>query len=246
MQNQTLLSVNVNKIATLRNSRGKDIPNLLETTLKIIEYGAQGITVHPRPDERHIRKSDVYELSKAISVEFNIEGYPSEDYLQLIEAVRPAQATLVPDPPDALTSNAGWQLDTHLQLLKTVTKRIQATGAKCSLFMDPKDSNENTISQLKLIGCDRIELYTEAFADDYSTPKRDNTTQSYYQLAEAAHKNGIHINAGHDLNLDNLNYLVKSIPFLAEVSIGHALMTDALEWGLKETLKKYLACLKQV
>ncbi len=241
---KTLLSVNVNKLATLRNSRGKNNPDVVQTALKIISYGAHGITVHPRPDERHIRRADVIALKKTIKVELNVEGYPSQDFLELIEEVRPAQVTLVPDPPDAITSNAGWALANNEKYLQEVTRRIQKTKARVSIFMDPKDFTSTTVQDLKDIGCERIELYTEDYAQDFSTPKKDATTKTYLALAKAAHKAGIGINAGHDLDRANLKYLVKKIPFIDEVSIGHALICDALELGLERTVKEYLACLK--
>jgi pyridoxine 5-phosphate synthase len=241
---KTKLSVNVNKLATLRNSRGKNNPDVLKTSLKIIEFGAEGITVHPRPDERHIRRSDVYELATRLSVEFNIEGYPSSDFIQLIQEVRPAQATLVPDPPDVITSNAGWNLIEKFDFLKSVIPQIQKSGARVSLFLDPSDRTIETIPQLKEIGAERIELYTEAYAEAYAGPERQAVTDRYKQLAMEAHGAGIGVNAGHDLNLENLRYLVQEIPMIEEVSIGHALIADALEWGLEKTITKYLNCLK--
>ncbi|MGE3973178.1 MAG: pyridoxine 5'-phosphate synthase [Bdellovibrionales bacterium] len=242
--NRTKLSVNVNKLATLRNSRGKNNPDVLAMALKIIEYGAEGITVHPRPDERHVRRTDVYQLAKAVkTVEFNIEGYPSEDFIQLIQEVKPAQATLVPDPPEVLTSNAGWNLKEQKDFLKKVIPELQKSGARVSLFLEPVDDNEQTIALLKEVGADRIELYTEAYADAYLTPERDSVTARYQRLAFKAHEAGIGVNAGHDLNLENLMFLVKQIPVIAEVSIGHALVCDALDMGMKTTIAKYLQCL---
>jgi len=243
----TKLSVNVNKLATLRNSRGKNNPDILQSTLRIIDCGAEGITVHPRPDERHIRRSDVFELAPAVKkrgVEFNIEGYPSEDYLKLIEQVKPDQATLVPDPPEALTSNAGWDLMTHREFLRAVVARIKKLGVRVSIFMDPKDFSSETVSHLLEIKTDRIELYTEAYAENFATEKRNEVTQSYLRLAQAAHDQGIGINAGHDLDRKNLKFLVENIPFIDEVSIGHALICDALELGMRATIQAYLDCLK--
>lgn len=245
----TKLSVNVNKLATLRNSRGKNNPDVLKTAVKIISYGVHGITVHPRPDERHIRRSDVRELSTEIkknhsAIEFNIEGYPDETYLKLIEEVRPDQATLVPDPPEALTSDAGWKLEPNQAFLKSTISRIKKTGARVSVFMDPKDFNPKTVSLLKEVGADRIELYTEAYALAFSTPEQTSVTEKYLALAKAAHDAGIGINAGHDLDHHNLKFLVTKIPFIDEVSIGHALICHALEDGLEKTIRTYLNCLK--
>ncbi len=245
----TKLSVNVNKLATIRNSRGKNNPDVLKTALKIISYGAHGITVHPRPDERHIRRSDVRELAKEIkknhpSIEFNIEGYPDETYLKLIEEVGPDQATLVPDQPEALTSDAGWKLEPNSEFLKAVIERIRKTGARVSVFMDPIDFSSKTISHLKEVGTDRIELYTEAYALAFSTPEQAKVAEKYLALAKAAHEAGFGINAGHDLDLNNLKYLVTKIPLIDEVSIGHALICDALEKGLEKTIESYLNCLK--
>lgn len=245
---KTKLSVNVNKLATLRNSRGKNNPDVVATTLKIIEYGAEGITVHPRPDERHIRQSDVFAISQAMrdkhpSLEFNIEGYPSPNFLALLDSIRPHQATLVPDPPDALTSNAGWKLEPNEKFLKEIVTKIKNLNIRVSLFMDPEDYSSQTIEVLKTIGAHRIELYTEAYADAYPTPQRKEVTKKYLHLAKACFDEGIGINAGHDLDLKNLKYLVESIPYISEVSIGHALICDSLEMGLKPTIQAYLDCL---
>jgi pyridoxine 5-phosphate synthase len=240
----TTLSVNVNKIATLRNSRGGDVPNVLKTTLDIEGFGAQGITVHPRPDERHIRRQDVVDIKSAAKVELNVEGYPSGDFLDLIRKVRPAQVTLVPDPPDVLTSNAGWKVGANRDLLREVIKEIKAVGARVSLFVDPLDYVECDMSDVAGVGADRIELYTEAYARDFGTTKQDFTLALYGDAAQKAKAAGLEVNAGHDLNTQNLRALKDAIPFLAEVSIGHALICDALYWGLEETVKRYLACLE--
>lgn len=240
----TKLSVNVNKIATLRNARGKNLPDLLKTTLDIISYGAEGITVHPRPDGRHIRTDDVYLIAKNINVEFNIEGYPDKNYLKIIKEVKPAQATLVPDPPDAITSNAGWKIKENFKFLQDIVTELHTYGARTSLFIDPHIINEEDIELLKKIGTDRVELYTESYADAYGTADEAKVLAIYKRVAESVHKAGIDINAGHDLNLFNLKPLVKAIPMIAEVSIGHALISDALYYGLKETISRYLACLK--
>lgn len=241
----TSLSVNVNKLATLRNSRGKNNPDVLKSCHDIIGFGAHGITVHPRPDERHIRKSDVYEIAKSISVEFNIEGYPSSDFIQILKDVRPAQATLVPDPPEVLTSNAGWKIFEHQNLLNEVAKKIKDLGTRVSVFVDPYNV---TIDELKILsdcGVDRIELYTEAYAEAFGTSGQVSVTDVYCRVAEQAKQNGLGINAGHDLNRENLAYLVSRMPYLDEVSIGHALICDALQLGLRETIRQYLQCLEQ-
>ncbi len=239
----TKLSVNVNKIATLRNSRGNALPDVLQTALDIERFGAQGITVHPRPDERHIRKQDVYDISKRIHVEFNIEGYPSPDFIQLIRDVRPAQCTLVPDPPDVLTSNAGWNVQQNMGYLQEVIGQLKQSGTRVSLFIDPYDFINADVSQIAKTGTDRIELYTESYARAFPTPERDAVCAVFQKVADHAHACGLGINAGHDLNLHNLRYLIQHIPFIAEVSIGHALICDALYFGLEKTVQKYLSCL---
>lgn len=239
----TSLSVNVNKLATLRNSRGKNNPDVLQGALDIIGFGGQGITVHPRPDERHIRKSDVFALKKSISVELNIEGFPSEDFLQMVETVKPAQATLVPDPPDVLTSNAGWKVRENLPLLSAIAKRLGKAKVRTSVFVDPSDTEADDYVQLAKIGIDRVELYTEKFAVDFATSNEKATTELYRQAAVAARAAGLGINAGHDLSLDNLAGLIAAIPWIDEVSIGHALICDALYLGLETTVKRYLECI---
>jgi pyridoxine 5-phosphate synthase len=236
----TKLSVNVNKLATIRNSRGKNNPDVLKTVLDIISYGAEGITVHPRPDGRHIRKEDVYQIHKNINVEFNIEGYPDRNFLDLIKEVKPTQATLVPDPPTVLTSNAGWEIEKNFRFLKEVVAELHSNGVRTSLFIDPCTIPEKDIHLLKDIGTDRVELYTEAYADAYGTTDESSVTAIYTRVAESVNKLGIDINAGHDLNLTNLSALIKAIPSIKEVSIGHALICDALYFGLKETVKRYL------
>ncbi len=238
------LSVNVNKLATIRNSRGKNNPDVLKTSLEIIAYGAEGITVHPRPDGRHIRKEDVYALSKAIEVEFNIEGYPDKNLLDLVKAVKPAQCTLVPDPPHVLTSNAGWQVEKNLNFLKETIKTLHENNIRTSLFIDPFSLSASDLKALALTGTDRVELYTEAYADTFETEKGDKTLKIYQEKANAINELGIELNAGHDLNLDNLSHFIKAIPTIKEVSIGHALICDALQFGMRETISRYLACLK--
>ncbi|MBI2601789.1 MAG: pyridoxine 5'-phosphate synthase [Deltaproteobacteria bacterium] len=240
----TKLSVNINKIATLRNSRGGNVPDPIQVALDCERFGAQGITVHPRPDERHIRVSDVYALAPKLSTEFNIEGYPSEFFLKLVCEVRPAQVTLVPDPPEVLTSNAGWRVEENKELLQSATSRLKEHGMRVSLFIDPAEVSERAFSLMKRLGVDRIELYTEAYARSFSSSERDAVTALYKKTACAAHEAGLGVNAGHDLNTDNLNFLVSQIPFLAEVSIGHALIADALYWGLDRTIQRYLTCLR--
>lgn len=239
----TRLSVNVNKIATLRNARGGDRPNVQKTALDIESFGAEGITVHPRPDERHIHRKDVYDIAKSIKVEFNIEGYPAPELIALIGDVRPAQATLVPDPPDAITSNAGWKVKQNMGFLQDVIGQIKSFGARVSLFIDPHEYTDSDLDEIVQTGTDRIELYTEAYAKAYFSPERDAELAIYKDVALRAYEKDLQINAGHDLNLDNLEYFISEIPVVEEVSIGHALITDALYFGLKNTVKKYLACL---
>lgn len=235
----TKLSVNVNKFATLRNARGGDNPNVLQAAQKCIAFGADGITVHPRPDERHIRTFDVYEIAAAIEVEFNIEGYPSEDFLRLVEEVRPAQCTLVPDPPDVLTSHAGWDTLRHRALLQEVVARLKQNNIRTSLFMETDPAK---IEAAKAIGTDRIELYTEPYAANYAK-NRQQAISPFIAAAKFARELGLELNAGHDLSLENLTYFQQNIPGLLEVSIGHALVCDALYLGLQETIRRYQACL---
>lgn len=240
----TLLSINVNKIATLRNSRGNDYPNVLQVAQDLIKFGAQGITVHPRPDERHIKKIDVYEISKNIHVEFNIEGYPSPEFVKMIQEVRPAQCTLVPDPPHVLTSNAGWDVHNKQAFLQEVIAEIKKAGVRTSIFMDPADRKNFSLEEIKSTGTDRIELYTEAYAKSFSTGNYKEVLESYSTFAKEVSYLGIGINAGHDLNLENLKTFVTEVPNVLEVSIGHALVCDSLYYGFKETIARYLDCLK--
>ncbi len=235
----THLSVNLNKVALIRNSRGKNNPDLRQVALDCISFGAQGITVHPRPDERHTRRSDVYMLKEAISVELNVEGYPSEDFLRMVEEVKPAQCTLVPDPPGALTSNAGWDTRKYAQLLFEVVARLQAAGVRASVFVDPE---LEMVEGAREINADRIELFTEPYADAFAAGD-PAIVESYARCASFAHELGLGVNAGHDLNLHNLAYFRQQVPVLHEVSIGHALIGDALYLGLEETIRRYLACL---
>jgi len=236
----TKLSVNINKIALLRNSRGGNLPDVKKAALDCIRFGAEGITVHPRPDERHIKYKDAIELKPILSVEFNIEGYPSEEFLSLVEDVKPAQVTLVPDAPDALTSNAGWDTENNMAFLKAIIVRLKKQGIRTSLFID---TDLNEIEGAAATGTDRIELYTEAYAKNYKV-NPEEAIAPYAKAAHRAHKYGLGINAGHDLNLDNLAYFHKNIPHLEEVSIGHALISDALYLGLENTIQLYLRQLK--
>lgn len=236
----TRLSVNINKIATLRNARGGNNPNVLQAALDCERFGAQGITVHPRPDERHIRYSDVQSLHKAVKTEFNIEGYPDERYLQIIREVKPAQATLVPDAPDAITSNAGWDTLKHANLLQDIVAEIRSYGVRVSIFIDPDPRMAEGAARLQ---ADRVELYTEPYAHGYAS-NRDAAVKPYVVAAAAAHAAGLGINAGHDLDLQNLRFLHQSLPHLDEVSIGHALISDALYYGLENTVQLYLRELK--
>ena len=232
----TKLSVNINKIATLRNARGGNNPKLVQVALDCERFGAEGITVHPRPDERHITRNDVYDLKDAVTTEFNIEGYPDERFLKIIEEVRPTQATLVPDPPDVLTSNAGWDTQKNEKFLIETVRRIKDWGVRTSIFIEPKvPMMEGALR----CGTDRVELYTEMYASAYSE-NRKRAIADYKLAAAHAHQIGLGINAGHDLDLKNLNYLVREIPFLAEVSIGHALFCDAIYLGLENTVQLYL------
>ncbi len=244
------LSVNVNKIATLRNSRGGNNPDLLQCTRDLIDLGAEGITVHPRPDERHIRKQDVLDLAELLQgkklknglpLEFNIEGFPSRDYLSLLGKVRPHQATLVPDPPEALTSNAGWKLATSESQLRSVLSELRSMRIRSSLFIDPFDMDEKDFDVLDRLKPDRVELYTQAYAEAFKTPRHRDTTKVYQLVAEECVLRGVGVNAGHDLDSQNLPDLIRTIPVISEVSIGHALICDALYLGFAETMKRYLA-----
>jgi pyridoxine 5-phosphate synthase len=237
----TKLSVNINKIATLRNSRGGNRPDVVQVAQDCERFGAQGITVHPRPDERHIRYSDVLALKKVVRTEFNIEGYPDQRYMDIIEQVRPAQATLVPDPPHVLTSNAGWDTHANRQFLQEILQTLKGWGVRTSIFVNP---DEKMVEGAAQCGTDRIELYTEAYATGYHQ-NRQQAIQPYANAASVAKALGLGINAGHDLDLDNLAFLKQSIPYLDEVSIGHALISDALYFGLENTIQLYLRQLSE-
>jgi pyridoxine 5-phosphate synthase len=238
----TKLSVNINKVATLRNSRGKDKPNVVQTALDLVRFGAQGITVHPRPDGRHIRTQDVLDLSAHLDVELNIEGYPSDDFLRLIEKVRPAQCTLVPDPPDVLTSNAGWNVSRNQEIIRATAQQLKAWRVRSSFFIDPHNVDEAGLAYLKSVEADRIELYTESYAELYlQSPER--AVAPYQKTAALAARAGLGLNAGHDLNQHNLQYFAQHVEGLLEVSIGHALVAEALYDGWQTTIKRYLECL---
>jgi pyridoxine 5-phosphate synthase len=232
----TRLSVNINKIATLRNARGGNNPDVVKVAISCERFGAQGITVHPRPDERHIRHSDVIELKKVVTTEFNIEGYPDQRYMDLVLSVKPEQATLVPDKPDAITSNAGWDTLKNESLLKDIVKELTQSGIRVSVFVDPETK---MVEGAKKVGANRIELYTEPYASQYPISK-EASIKAYLEAARVAQQLGLGINAGHDLDLRNLKYLKQSIPYLDEVSIGHALISDALYFGLENTIQLYL------
>lgn len=232
----TKLSVNINKIATLRNARGHNNPDVIKAAIDCQRFGAQGITVHPRPDERHITTKDVYELPSVITTEFNIEGYPDERYFTLVKDTRPAQATLVPDPPTAITSNAGWNTKTHFEFLKDTIAELKTYNTRVSIFID---TDLELIEYAKKCGADRIEFYTEPYAALFPID-REKAIKPYREAAKLALDLGLELNAGHDLDLNNLKFLVAEIPQIAEVSIGHALICDALYLGLENTIQMYL------
>ncbi|MDE5418078.1 pyridoxine 5'-phosphate synthase [Labilibaculum sp. DW002] len=236
----TRLSVNINKIATLRNARGGNTPNVCKMALDCERFGAEGITVHPRPDERHIRYQDVMDLKDLVTTEFNIEGYPTEDFIDLVLKAKPAQVTLVPDPPEAITSNAGWDTVANKDFLIEVINRFKAANIRTSIFVD---TNLKNVEGAKATGTDRIELYTEPFADNYPN-NPEEAVRPFAIAAEKAHKLGLGVNAGHDLSLENLKFFNENVPNLAEVSIGHALVADALYFGMENTVQMYLRCLK--
>ena len=231
----TKLSVNINKIATIRNARGGDSPNVVEAAINCQKFGADGITIHPRPDERHITKKDVYEIKPIITTEYNIEGYPSDDFIKMVLEVRPEQVTLVPDGPDVITSCAGWDTVKFQDYLKEIISVFKESGIRTSIFVDPIIE---MIEGAKLCGTDRIELYTEDYATHYAEDN-EKAIIPYVLCARKAAELGLEINAGHDLSLENLEYFAKSIPNLAEVSIGHALISDAIYLGLENTIQMY-------
>ncbi len=235
------LSVNINKLATLRNARGGNYPDLLKAAADIQRFGAEGITAHPRPDQRHIRIKDVYGLKPVVYTEFNIEGYPSKEFMELIDEIRPTQATLVPDPPDVLTSNAGWDTKKNKSFLSEKIAELHENKVRVSLFVAP---DEEVIRHAKEAGADRVELYTENYAKEFPVDP-EKAIASYSKAARYAKEIGIGLNAGHDLNLHNLKYFSDNIPELLEVSIGHALICDALYFGLENTVQLYLRQLKK-
>ena len=233
----TRLSVNINKIATIRNARGGNMPDVSKAAVDCERFGAEGITVHPRPDERHIRYSDVRQIKPLVTTEFNIEGNPIPSFVDLVMEVLPDQVTLVPDAEDAITSNAGWNAIKHKDFLTEICAEFKRKGIRTSIFIDPKPEMAEAAA---LCGCDRVELYTEGYASMYPVD-REAAIKSYISTAEAARACGLGLNAGHDLNLDNLEYFIQNIPWTDEVSIGHAIICDALYMGLEQTIQAYLS-----
>jgi pyridoxine 5-phosphate synthase len=229
------LSVNINKVATIRNARGGSIPNVVQFAIDCERFGADGITVHPRPDERHITTQDAYDLKEVVKTEYNIEGYPDERFMKLIHDIRPTQATLVPDPPGVLTSNAGWDTVTHFDFLKKICEEIKALGVRTSIFIEP---NAEMISNAAKLGVDRIELYTGPYAEDFPH-NREEAVKAYAEATKHAVSLGLGINAGHDLSLENLKFFKESLVQLDEVSIGHAIISDALYLGIENTIQRY-------
>lgn len=236
----TKLSVNINKFATLRNARGGNLPDIIKSALDCERFGAQGITVHPRPDERHIRYKDVIELKEVISTEFNIEGNPIDSFVDLVLKVKPAQVTLVPDAHDAITSNSGWDTKKNNKFLADICNVFRKEGIRTSIFVDPESE---MVEYASLCSCDRIELYTESYATNYLL-NREQAVAPFTEAAELAQKLGLGINAGHDLSLENLNYFCLKVPGLLEVSIGHALICDSIYLGLENTIQAYLREIK--
>ena len=233
------LSVNINKIATIRNARGGNLPNVSQFAVDCEGFGADGITVHPRPDERHITFKDVQEISERISKEFNIEGYPDSRYIKMIQDIRPHQATLVPDPPDVLTSNNGWDIEKDRELLLPIIDELKKTGTRISIFVN---ADEKSVAQAAAIGVDRIELYTGPYAVEFEK-NPESAVIEYTKASKKAFKMGLDVNAGHDLNLNNLTYFKDHVHNLSEVSIGHALISDALYYGIENTIWRYKKCL---
>ncbi len=235
----TRLSVNINKIATLRNARGGNVPNVFQCAIDCQSFGAEGITVHPRSDERHIRYQDVYDIRPIITTELNMEGYPDHRFIDLVKEVKPNQVTLVPDLPNAITSSAGWDTLSHQDFLREIVRELKDEGIRVSIFVD---TNLKNIDGALKVGADRVELYTGPFAFNFPTDAK-KAIAPFTKAANYAHKLGLGLNAGHDLNLDNLKFFNEQIPFLDEVSIGHALISDALYLGLEKTIKAYQSCL---
>ena len=237
----TKLSVNINKVATLRNARGENMPDVQKFAVDCESFGAQGITVHPRPDERHITRQDVFKLRPIVKTEINIEGYPSEDFMQLVLQVKPEQVTLVPDKPGDLTSSAGWDVVNNMEFLTGIVDRLKEAGIRSSIFVG---ADAEQIKAAAKAGADRIELYTKPYVDNYAKD-RDAAVAPFVEASQAAHNAGLGVNAGHDLNLENLRFFYQSLPYLNEVSIGHAIISDALYMGIEATVKAYRECLKE-
>lgn len=237
----TKLSVNINKVATLRNARGENMPDVQKFAVDCESFGAQGITVHPRPDERHITRQDVFKLRPIVKTEFNIEGYPSEDFMQLVLQVKPEQVTLVPDKPGDLTSSAGWDVVNNMEFLTGIVDRLKEAGIRSSIFVG---ADAEQIKAAAKAGADRIELYTKPYVNNYAKD-RDAAVAPFVEASQAAHNAGLGVNAGHDLNLENLRFFYQSLPYLNEVSIGHAIISDALYMGIEATVKAYRECLKE-
>ena len=236
----TNLSVNINKVATLRNARGENCPNVEKFATDCEMMGAQGITVHPRPDERHIRYADVYALRPLVKTEFNIEGYQSPELMELVLKVRPEQVTLVPDSPTDLTSHGGWDVEANMQFLTDIVDRLREAGIRSSIFVE---ADVDVVRAAARTGADRVELYTKPYADRYSE-NPEEAVKPFVAASDAAHRCGLGVNAGHDLNLDNLHFFYQQLPYLNEVSIGHAIISDALYYGIEETIRLYRPCLK--
>lgn len=236
----TQLSVNINKVATLRNARGENMPDVQRFATECELLGANGITVHPRPDERHIRHSDVFLLRPLVKTEFNIEGYPSPEFMDLVLKVKPEQVTLVPDSPEDLTSHEGWDVRANMEFLTGIVDTLRDAGIRTSIFVG---TDTNNIKAAAATGTDRIELYTKPYVDNYER-NPEEAVAPFVEASRAAHRAGLGVNAGHDLNLENLEYFHKSLPYLNEVSIGHSLISDALYLGLAETIRRYKECLK--
>lgn len=237
----THLSVNINKVATLRNARGENMPDVQRFASDCEALGADGITVHPRPDERHIRHSDVFLLRPLVKTEFNIEGYPSEDFMDLVLKIKPEQVTLVPDAPGDLTSHEGWDVEPNSEFLTGIVDRLRDAGIRTSLFVGTDIDN---IKAAARTGTDRVELYTKPYADSYEADP-EAAVSPFVEASKAAHRCGLGVNAGHDLNLTNLEYFARTVPYLNEVSIGHHLISDALYLGIGETIRRYKECLKK-
>lgn len=235
----TRLSVNINKVATLRNARGENVPDVVRFAKDCELFGAEGITVHPRPDQRHITRKDAFDLKEVVTTEYNIEGYPSPEFIEMVVAIRPAQVTLVPDAPSQLTSSSGWDVAAHEDFLRDVVARFRNAGIRVSIFVA---ADKEQIRRAADVGADRIELYTKPYADSYAED-RDAAVAPFVAASEAAHEAGLGVNAGHDLSLRNLAFFHRSLPYLDEVSIGHALISDALYMGIHDTIRAYLRCL---